>query len=98
MSSLSFKLFDDIPGEDPWQDDGLCDCGDDRTVRAEIDGGDLLISCSTCGKNLLHEHELVFMEPTEVDLKCIQDHNHHWDTLGCECDFYWELKVRSPKE
>lgn len=100
MSPIEFHLLDEIPGEnEPWDEtwSALCECGDGGTPSLEIDSGDVLISCSTCGKSLFHENELVFMEPTPIDVECIQDHNHHWDTVGCDCDFYWELKTRTPK-
>lgn len=101
MSSANLDLFDEIPGNDsPWDEAwrALCDCGENATPSLEIDSGDVLISCSTCSKSLFHETELVYLEPTPVDVECIQDHNHHWDTIGCDCDFYFELKTQVPKE
>jgi hypothetical protein len=98
MSHL--ELFDDVPGSYDSYEDGLCGCGDDVTAVMEIDAGDLLISCSTCGKSLLpiDDQAAVYSEPIPVELECIQEHDHHWDTVGCDCNYYWELKTRVPTE
>lgn len=97
MSSNPFKLLDEIPGEDNWED-RLCDCGEEIRASLEIDEGALSISCLTCGKNLLphDDYELICMGPTEVDVEFVQEHRHNWDTLGCDCNYYWELKTKVP--
>ena len=95
-----FGLLDELPEGPERYEDGLCDCGDDVTAVLEVDCGDLLISCSTCGKNLLplDDYGLVCMDPLPVDVEFVQEHQHNWDTLGCDCDYYWELKTQVPKE
>jgi hypothetical protein len=98
---MSIELFELSSSGGSWDDESwseVCECGEDVSAKLEIDAGDLSISCSTCGKSLLHENDLVYMEPIPVDVECIQEHDHHWDTYGCDCDFYWELKTRTPKE
>lgn len=96
-------LFEEVSGNDdgPWDDvwSALCECGDAGTPTLEIDSGDVLITCSTCGMSLFREDELVFMGAIPIEVECIREHDHHWDTIGCECDFYWELKTaKAPKE
>lgn len=93
-------LWDLTGDESDGYEDGLCGCGDDVIAVMEIDAGDLLISCSTCGKNLLpiDDYSSVYMEPLPIDVECIQEHDHHWDTYGCDCNFYWELKAKVPHE
>lgn len=97
---MNLELFDEIPSDLEGYEDGLCECGDDVTAVMEIDSGDLSISCSTCGKSLLpfDDQDLIYMEPIPVDVECMQTHDHHWDTIGCDCNYYWELKTRVPKD
>ena len=95
-----WELLDEIPDCPEGYEDGLCECGEDVTAVMEIDSGDLLISCSTCGKNLLplDDYDLVFMDPVPVNVECFQEHHHNWDTVGCDCNFYWELKTKVPHD
>lgn len=100
MSPTDFlHLLDDVPGDSEGYENGLCECGDDVRASLEISEGALLISCLTCGKNLLpiDDHDLICMDPIEVDVECLQEHDHHWDTIGCDCNYWWELKTRVPK-
>lgn len=89
-------LLDEFPESPEGYEDGLCGCGEDATPVMEIDSGDLLISCSTCGMSLLPlgDQDYIYMEPIPVDVECIQEHDHHWDTVGCDCNYYWELKTK----
>lgn len=99
VSASGLWLLDD-DGEPDRYEDGLCGCGEAATPVMEIDSGDLSISCSTCGMSLLplDDQDYVYMEPIPVDVECIQEHDHHWDTIGCDCNYYWELKTRVPKD
>lgn len=91
------ELFNDTPNDVPDYEDGLCDCPGGPDARLDIDCGDISLTCAVCGKSLLTYDDtgLVFMDSTPVDATCIQEHDHHWDTIGCDCDYYWELKTRT---
>jgi hypothetical protein len=96
--SQGFELFDELPDESTeYYDEGLCDCPSGPDAKLEIDAGDVVLSCAVCGKSLLAPDDTgsVYMDSIPVDVECIQEHNHHWDTIGCDCDFYWALKTRS---
>lgn len=95
-----WNLLDEIPGTFDDYEDGLCGCGDDVTAVMEIDAGDLLISCSTCGKSLIpfDDWGSVCMEPLAIDVEFVQEHHHNWDTIGCDCNYWFELKTKVPKE
>lgn len=98
VSASGLWLLDD-DGPDDYES-GLCGCGEDMTAVMEIDSGELSISCSTCGKSLLpiDDHDYVYMEPIPIDVECIQEHDHHWDTIGCDCNYHWELKTKVPHD
>lgn len=97
---LGVWQLDEIPGSTEAYGDELCQCGEDITAVMEVDSGTLSISCSTCGMSLLpsDDQDLVYSEPISVEVECIQNHIHHWDTVGCDCDYYWELKAKVPKD